>query len=92
MFSICASQLKVDVFYKKTVIFVFLAAVLHFVTDDPKLKGLNPTYSGTRYPFANGGEQFVEQLTNFPKFKAGNTEGSITVLLTSCLTGLESAV
>jgi len=35
----------------------------------------------------------VEQSTHDPKIKAGNTKGGrITVLLTSCLTSLESAV
>ncbi len=35
----------------------------------------------------------VDHLPRHPKVEAGNTkEGSITIPLTSCLTGLESAV
>jgi hypothetical protein len=38
-------------------------------------------------------ESFVVQGLRVERVSAGNTkEGSITVLLTSCLTGLESAV
>ncbi len=38
-------------------------------------------------------KRLVDESTHDPKPKAGNTKGrSITVLLTSCLTGLESAV
>ncbi len=38
-------------------------------------------------------KRLVHQSTHDPKQKAGNTKGgSITVPLTSCLTGLESAV
>ncbi len=42
---------------------------------------------------ASSNDTVAERQTHIPNVKAGNTkEGSITVLLTSCLTGLESAV
>ncbi len=40
--------------------------------------------------FASGANAVVEQATRNIKFEAGNTKGgSITVPLTSCLTGLD---
>jgi hypothetical protein len=56
------------------------------VTNGSKFKGLNPGASCTS-----------RKLCQVPKYSGGNDQGileggSITVPLTSCLTGLESAV
>jgi hypothetical protein len=63
----------------------------------PRMVPMNKTGLNLQFfykdKFTSDGSAWVEHLPLHLKVKAGNTKGgSITVPLTSCLTGLESAV